>query len=89
MCKNGKLANFETGPHVGHSRLSHKSLKVKNDVLRFYACREFNLVFKRRNTILYFGATPNQTGISDPSTMAIIHNNTPKVDRKHQDRPTS
>ena len=52
MCKNGKLANFETGPHVGHSRLSHKSLKVKNDVLRFYACREFNLVFKRRNTIL-------------------------------------
>lgn len=83
MCKNGKLANFETGPHVGHSRLSHKSLKVKNDVLRFYACREFNLVFKRRNTILYFGATLNQTGISDPSTMAIIHNNTPKVDRKH------
>ena len=83
MCKNGKLANFETGPQVGHSRLSHKSLKVKNDVLRFYACREFNLVFKRRNTILYFGATPNQTGISDPSTMAIIHNNTPKVDRKH------
>lgn len=83
MCKNGKLANFETGPHVVHSRLSHKSLKVKNDVLRFYACREFNLVFKRRNTILYFGATLNQTGISDPSTMAIIHNNTPKVDRKH------
>ena len=83
MCKNAKLANFETGPHVVHSRLSHKSLKVKNDVLRFYACREFNLVFKRRNTILYFGATPNQTGISDPSTMAIIHNNKPKIDRKH------
>ena len=84
MYKNGKLANFETGPHVVHSRLSHKSLKVKKRCIKIYACQEFNLVFKRRNTILlYFGATPNQTGISDPSTMAIIHNNTPKVDRKH------
>ena len=74
---------LETGPHVVHSRLSHKSLKVKNDMLRLYACREFNLVFKGRNTILYYGATPNQTGISDPFTMAVIHNNTPKDDRGH------
>ena len=34
MCKNGKLANFETGPHVVHSQLSHKSLKVKKRCIK-------------------------------------------------------